>query len=80
MFCRVIGASLLAVWFVLSGVVFSESVGFIEKHTFQTCRLLSATLSFRFIRLESVLRRIPKERFSALQPLSFLPHLNIKIR
>lgn len=31
MFRRVVGASLLAVWFVLSGIVLSESVGFIEN-------------------------------------------------
>jgi hypothetical protein len=31
MFRRVVGASLLAVWFVLSGVVFSESVGLIQE-------------------------------------------------
>jgi hypothetical protein len=30
MFRRVVGASLLTVWFVLSGIVFSESVGVIE--------------------------------------------------
>jgi hypothetical protein len=30
MFRRYVGASLLAVWFLLSGLVFSESVGFIE--------------------------------------------------
>lgn len=31
MFRRAVGASLLAVWFLLSGIVFSESVGFIEN-------------------------------------------------
>jgi hypothetical protein len=31
MFRRVVGASLLAVWFLLSGIVFSESVGFIQE-------------------------------------------------
>jgi hypothetical protein len=31
MFCRFVGASLLAVWFVLSGIVLSESVGLIQE-------------------------------------------------
>jgi hypothetical protein len=31
MFRRFVGASLLAVWFVLSGIVLAESVGFIEN-------------------------------------------------
>jgi hypothetical protein len=31
MFRRAVGTSLLAAWFVLSGIVFSESLGFIEE-------------------------------------------------